>query len=49
MFVEGGQFHTCAIMDYGGVKCWGRGDNGELGNGGEADSTSPVDVLLSCL
>ncbi len=49
VFVEGGQFHTCAIMDYGGVKCWGGGDSGELGNGGEEGSVMPVDVLLTCL
>lgn len=28
-----GQMHTCAILDNHQVKCWGRGLNGQLGNG----------------
>ena len=28
-----GYNHTCAILDGGGVKCWGRGDHGRLGYG----------------
>ncbi len=50
----GGTMHTCAIMDDGSMKCWGRGSSGRLGN--DIDVTTcqewddcifpePVDVL----
>ena len=32
-------YHTCAILDNGDVKCWGRDKNGELGDGGAIIST----------
>jgi alpha-tubulin suppressor-like RCC1 family protein len=34
----------CALLTSGGVDCWGRGDQGELGNGSMSGSTSPVRV-----
>ena len=31
--LSAGNEHTCAILDNDTVKCWGRGDSGELGQG----------------
>jgi len=31
--VAGGNSHTCALLDTGTVRCWGRGDRGQLGYG----------------
>ncbi len=41
--VAGGFGHTCAIVN-GGLKCWGDGTKGQLGNGSLASSLSPIDV-----
>ena len=32
-FIASGGEHTCAILEDGGVKCWGRNDEGQLGYG----------------
>ncbi|MBS1961256.1 MAG: hypothetical protein JST04_03490 [Bdellovibrionales bacterium] len=42
--VANGSWHFCAVVA-GGVKCWGYNFDGELGNGGGADSSVPVDAI----
>lgn len=37
--------HTCVRLDAGGVQCWGRGLDGQLGNGATDRRASPVDVI----
>jgi alpha-tubulin suppressor-like RCC1 family protein len=40
-----GDMHACAgMLISGGIKCWGHGGSGQLGNGGSGDAVTPVDV-----
>jgi alpha-tubulin suppressor-like RCC1 family protein len=44
-----GGAHTCALLEDAGrtVRCWGLGDNGQLGDGSTTNRSLPVAVLAS--
>ncbi len=52
--ITAGNYHTCAILDDGSVRCWGYGANGQLGYGNTSNvgdgqtpgSVGPVDLGL---
>lgn len=44
-----GASHACAITASGAVYCWGGGGSGQLGNGGIASSSVPVQVSAGSL
>lgn len=42
--IEGGNATTCGVLDNGSIACWGKGDEGRLGNGQDGNSDTPVYV-----
>ena len=42
--IDGGGIHTCGLGDNGQAYCWGANGFGELGNGGNTSSNTPVEV-----
>jgi alpha-tubulin suppressor-like RCC1 family protein len=45
--VTAGRRHTCALLRDGTVECWGKGFEGQLGDGQGKDSLTPVRVLTT--
>lgn len=45
--IHAGDWHTCARLTTGKIKCWGKGDEGQLGDGvmPASGKTTPVDVI----
>ncbi|MBK7960416.1 MAG: RCC1 repeat-containing protein [Bdellovibrionales bacterium] len=39
-----GEHHACALISDGTIKCWGRNDRGQFGDGTTTDSLIPVSV-----
>lgn len=39
-----GEGSVCAVTTAGALRCWGHGDDGQLGDGGRVDRTAPVAV-----
>ena len=44
--VTAGAAHTCALDADGRVWCWGRGDEGQLGDGARSDRPAPTSLAL---
>ena len=42
--IASGDWHSCALMRGGTVKCWGRNEQGQLGTGNFANTTVPADL-----
>jgi len=42
--IAAGWDHTCALLNTGGVECWGNNAHGEVGNGTHTDALKPVAV-----
>src|SRR2546422_6330206 len=42
--VIAGGYHTCALFGDGTAQCWGRNDDGQLGDGTFTTSSTPVPV-----
>jgi len=42
--ISAGGTHTCALTIVGGVKCWGRNEYGQLGDGTKDERLEPTEV-----
>ena len=42
--IELGNYHSCAILNDNGLKCWGRNDSGQVGDGSRTNQKNPIPV-----
>ena len=42
--LDAGNSHICALLNSGGIKCWGSGKNGRLGNYNSSTFETPQNV-----
>jgi alpha-tubulin suppressor-like RCC1 family protein len=42
--IDIGQYHSCGITTEGLAYCWGKGEDGQLGNGMQNDQSIPFPV-----
>jgi len=47
--IQAGGGNTCAILSTGGLSCWGKNDNGEVGNGGAGGNEVNVPAAINGL
>ena len=44
--ITAGEAHTCAVLNTGALRCWGKGDHGQLGSSSSAASLTAGDPVV---
>ena len=44
--ISAGFNHTCALLDNGQITCWGNNAKGQLGNGNNGNTNTPINITL---